>query len=205
MTRCRSASLHSASLLQQHRESRTTLMLSIPLHIVYRQLQRDSGFGRFFLCSLVTNELDFSIISLGENFGQVWISVSVTRRQLHAVARDDDSHDRALRLGASSRRRSTGLSQAHVRASRPCRERMRCVPSHVILSLLLPPLPPMRPNMALGRASCPPAIPPGRRSLRGEASQHRRRRRRQQHPPPSPPGAAASPCHHGRTSSIACA
>ena len=144
-------------------------------HIVYRQLQRDSGFGRFFLCSLVTNELDFSIISLGENFGQVWISVSVTRRQLHAVARDDDSHDRALRLGASSRRRSTGLSQAHVRASRPCRERMRCVPSHVILSLLLPPLPPMRPNMALGRASCPPAIPPGRRSLRGEASQHRRR------------------------------
>ena len=132
-----------------------------PPHIVYRQLQRDSGFGRFFLCSLVTNELDFSIISLGENFGQVWISVSVTRRQLHAVARDDDSHDRALRLGASSRRRSTGLSQAHVRASRPCRERMRCVPSHVILSLLLPPLPPMRPNMALGRASCPPAIPPG--------------------------------------------
>ena len=103
---------------------------ALTMHVVYRQLQRVSGFVRFPLCSLVTNELDFSIISLGENFGQVWISVSVTRRQLHAVARDDDSHDRALRLGASSRRRSTGLSQAHVRASRPCRERMRCVPSH---------------------------------------------------------------------------
>ena len=52
-------------------------------------------------------------------------------------------------------------------------------------------------KMAAGRASCPPAIPPGRRSLRGEASQHRRRRRRQQQPsavarssarrPPLPP------------------
>ena len=51
--------------------------------------------------------------------------------------------------------------------------------------------------MAAGRASCPPAIPPGRRSLRGEASQHHRRRRRQQQPsavarssarrPPLPP------------------
>ena len=122
---------HSArNLVDQQDEGRKTQSDPLQGQIIYRQLQRVSGFVRFPLCSLVTNELDFSIISLGENFGQVWILVSVTRRQLHAVARDDDSHDRALRLGASSRRRSTGLSQAHVRASRPCRERMRCVPSH---------------------------------------------------------------------------